>query len=53
MQFNEYNTPSVFIQSRSRRRRYGFWKFMFDCVMTLLTGGLWLIWVFVREMRAR
>jgi len=38
--------------SRSRRApRYGFWKFVGDCLMTLLTGGLWLIWVFIREMR--
>jgi hypothetical protein len=35
------------------RTRYGFWKFVFDCCMTVLTGGLWLIWVFVREMRRR
>jgi hypothetical protein len=35
------------------RRRYGFWKFIGDCIMTVLTGGLWLIWVFVREMRRR
>ena len=34
------------------RKRYGFWKFILDCTMTLLTGGLWLIWIFVREMRA-
>lgn len=31
--------------------RYGFWKFMGDITMTVLTGGLWLIWIFVREMR--
>lgn len=35
------------------RKRYGFFSFLFDCVMTLVTGGLWLIWVFVREMRGR
>jgi len=35
------------------RKRYGFFHFIFDCVMTLLTCGLWLIWVFVREMRNR
>lgn len=33
------------------RRRYGFWSFIGDAIMTLLTGGLWLIWIFVREMR--
>ena len=35
------------------RKRYGFWKFIFDCLMVILTGGLWLIWIFVREMRKR
>ena len=35
------------------RRRYGLLNFIFDAVLTLLTSGLWLIWVFVREMRRR
>lgn len=35
------------------RKRYGFWNFMGDLFMTGLTGGLWLIWIFVREMRGR
>lgn len=35
------------------RRRYGFFNFLFDVIMTVITGGLWLIWVFVREMRRR
>jgi hypothetical protein len=35
------------------RRRYGFWKFVGDVLMVGLTGGLWLIWIFVREMRRR
>jgi hypothetical protein len=34
-------------------KRYGFWAFMLDCMLTLVTGGLWLIWIFVREMRGR
>lgn len=34
-------------------RRYGFWKFVGDVIMTLLTHGLWLIWIFIREMRGR
>lgn len=34
-------------------KRYGFWKFIGDCFMTLITYGLWLIWIFVREMRKR
>lgn len=34
-----------------KRSRYGFWNFMLDIFMTLITSGLWLIWIFVREMR--
>lgn len=33
------------------RRRYGFFSFFWDVFMTFLTCGLWLIWIFVREMR--
>jgi hypothetical protein len=35
------------------KKSYGFWKFIFDCALVGLTGGLWLIWIFVREMRKR
>lgn len=35
------------------RRHYGFGNFLFDVIMTCLTAGLWLIWVFVREMRGQ
>lgn len=35
------------------RRKYGPFRFLLDCGLTLLTGGLWLIWIFVREMRYR
>jgi hypothetical protein len=35
------------------RKKYGFMNFLLDCLMTGITGGLWLIWVFAREMRAR
>lgn len=35
------------------KKSYGFWKFIGDCFMTMITGGLWLIWIFVREMRGR
>jgi len=34
-------------------RNYGCFNFILDAVLTLLTGGLWLIWIFVREMRRR
>ncbi len=39
--------------STRTKRRYGFWNFIGDVLLTLLTGGLWLIWIFVREMRNR
>lgn len=32
---------------------YGFFSFVWDCFMVLITCGLWLIWIFVREMRRR
>lgn len=34
------------------RKRYGLGAFMFDIIMCAITGGLWLIWIFVREMRS-
>lgn len=39
--------------SRRTRRRYGLFRFLFDVFMVTITGGLWLIWIFVREMRNR
>ena len=35
------------------RNGYGCFSFLFDILLTLVTGGLWLIWIFVREMRRR
>ena len=35
------------------RSRYGLINFALDAILCLLTGGLWLIWIFVREMRNR
>ena len=34
-----------------QQRGYGFFHFLWDCFMVLATLGLWLIWIFVREMR--
>jgi hypothetical protein len=34
-------------------KHYGFGSFLFDVFMTVITGGFWLIWIFVREMRNR
>lgn len=35
----------------SSNNKYGLGKFMIDVLLTLITGGLWLIWIFVREIR--
>lgn len=32
-------------------RRYGFFNFLLDITLTCVTGGFWLIWIFIREMR--
>jgi len=34
-------------------RRYTFGRFLFDCLMLILTGGLWLIYIIIREVRGR
>lgn len=34
-----------------RTRKYGLMSFIGDILMVTITGGLWLIWIFVREMR--
>jgi hypothetical protein len=34
-------------------RKYRLRNFAFDIILTAITGGLWLIWVFCREMRNR
>jgi hypothetical protein len=34
-------------------KKYGFWNFMLDITLVVFSGGLWFIWIFVREMRRR
>lgn len=34
-------------------KSYGIMNFLFDVIMVILTGGFWLIWIGVREMRRR
>jgi len=33
------------------KKKYGFFKFLFDVFMVCITAGFWFIWIFVREMR--
>lgn len=40
-------------EERMRKGKYHLWNFVFDICMIAITGGLWLIWIFVREMRNR
>jgi len=32
-------------------RSYGLGNFLIDAFLTFITGGFWLIWIFIREMR--
>ncbi len=41
---------NLYVAGRTRKP-YGFFKFVCDCVLVAVTSGLWLIWIFVREMR--
>jgi hypothetical protein len=41
---------AVFVEPR---RRYGFFHFLGDSFMTIMTVGFWLIWIYVREQRRR
>lgn len=36
-----------------QQKRYGCLGFIGDIIMVVITGGLWLIWIFIREMRGR
>lgn len=54
--FHQHETATydkVIFMGNQTRKKYGFFRFGFDVVMTLVTSGLWLIWIFVREMRGR
>jgi hypothetical protein len=35
----------------SKKRSYNLFNFVIDVILSFITGGLWLIWIFVREMR--
>lgn len=43
----------VYKTSYKVHKSYGFFNFLVDCCLTMVTGGLWLIWIFCREMRKR
>lgn len=35
------------------KKQYKLHNFLFDLILCFITGGLWLIWIFIREMRNR
>lgn len=35
----------------ANNRKYGLGNFVLDVILTIITGGFWLIWVFCRELR--
>jgi hypothetical protein len=43
----------IIVKVYNTRRPYGCLAFIFDIIMTCITSGFWLIWIFVREMRRR
>lgn len=37
----------------ARRKKYTLLSFLGDLIMCCITFGLWIIWIFCREMRNR
>lgn len=35
----------------SIKKEYDFGSFLFDLIMIVITGGLWIIWMIIRGMR--
>ncbi len=33
------------------KKKYGFWRFMFDFTFGVLTGGLWWLFLLLRALR--
>lgn len=48
---NPYSENPYYERTAMSRRHYGILNFLFDALLVILTGGLWLIWIFVREIR--
>lgn len=45
--------PVFVVNAEKTKKGYGCLSFLGDIFMCCLTGGLWLIWIFCREMRKR
>lgn len=33
-------------------KKYGFWHLVFDLILTICTGGLWLVWILIKFLRS-
>ena len=53
MRRKRYYEVTYFQPHEPPKRDYGFWGFAGDLFMVFVSGGLWLIWIFVREMRGQ
>lgn len=42
---------SYSISFGKKKKKYGFFRLLLDLILTLLTGGLWLIWLLIRYLR--
>ena len=36
----------------SKDNKRGFFGLLFDFILTLATGGLWLVWILIRYLRS-
>ena len=48
---DDHHYQRNFLVAGREPKNYGLFKFLFDVVLVFITGGFWLIWIFVREMR--
>lgn len=46
-----YLVPKEAVAPQKGTKPYGFGMFFLDLLLTFLTSGIWLLWIFVREMR--
>lgn len=33
-------------------KKYGFWHLILDLILTVVTGGLWLVWILIKFLRS-
>jgi len=46
-----YHIIKFFLKGEIAMKKYTFGHMVFDFIMTMATGGMWLIWVLVRYLR--